>query len=104
MGDVVFANVFGVEFPVCNEEQKVRLEAAYAGAIEYERNNPDRADGCSCELLIDLLTEGTPRNSVILAAFAVAAVAKDLYEKKAKIAFVLQALQAIEMGSPRGNA
>lgn len=102
MGDVVFANVFGVEFPVCNEDQKVRMEAAFKDAMEYDAAHRGEDDGCSCELIIDLLTEGATRSSCILAAFA---LAEDLYEKKAKIAaFVLQALQAIEMESPRGNA
>ena len=103
MKELVFANVFGVEFPVCSEGQKVRLEAAYKDAIEYELAHPpdEESDGCSCELIIDLLTPGAPRSSCFLAAVA---IAKDLYEKKAKLAYVLQALQAIEMESPRGNA
>lgn len=95
------AKAFGAEdFPVCNEEQKAQLEAAFKEAVAYEDAH-GIFEGCMCDLIIALLSDETPRGARILAAFA---VAKEAYTKKAALAQVLSMLEGVEMMSERGNA
>jgi hypothetical protein len=80
----VFAKVFGGEFPVCNEEQKVDLEAAYGkmlekfpdGQIKYD-NNP-----CTCEVITSLLKGEAVHEIQMSLALK---VAQEIYAKKEEI-------------------
>lgn len=74
-----FADVFGVQFPVCSLEQKLKLEAAFKSASEHEKAEGEFKHDCTCDLITALLAPETPRGAAIIAAWA---IARDVYNRK----------------------
>lgn len=84
----IYADVFGGKYPVCDEDQKFRLEAAFATVSDGDLDS--RLHKCSCDLIIDLLSPNTTRSTAIEAALA---IAKLIYEKKEAAGMLFDALQ-----------
>lgn len=79
---VVYASVFGGDFPVCSEKQALELEEAYAKALKYEEEHPEEKndlDRCTCDMIIGLLNGTLNRYELMAAAIF---IAKDIYQKK----------------------
>lgn len=89
----VFADVFGGKFPVCNVEQKDKIEAAFKSAVAFTDGLPEGGivKGCSCDLIIALLGESDDREARIVAATR---IAQEMYAMKRTIDLFAQGLQA----------
>jgi len=75
----IYAEAFGGQFPVCTEEQKTKLEAAFKDAYAYEQEHGTAKHSCTCDLIIALMQPNVDRKDAIAAA---ASVARNLYEAK----------------------
>jgi hypothetical protein len=78
------AKVFEVEdMPVCDDDQKLLMEASYKDAMEYGLTEQSKAElnakTCTCALIIRLLNGTATRTDQILLA---AEVASDMYKAK----------------------
>lgn len=92
----VYANVFGVQFPVCSEEQKQEMEAAYQSALAYEKEQGEFKHDCACDLITALLAPETPRAATIVAAWG---IARDVYSKKQAGLMIQSILEAAVAGT-----
>lgn len=97
---MVYANVFGGQFPVCNEQQKAQIEEAYAKLIEQDKTSPIRqTHECMCDLIIRLLNGGADHSTQISAAMF---IAKIIYTEKTLIRELYEQMEKMMM-MPQGN-
>lgn len=97
---IIYANAFGGMFPVCSEEQKVRMEAAFNSAMDYgksdeniqrEKESAENPE-CTCDLIIRLLDGSANRSDMISLG---ASIAKDIYQGKSLAAALVMAMNAL---------
>jgi hypothetical protein len=90
----VYASAFGGDFPVCNEEQALAMEAAYADA---KANASEKDEGCTCDLIIALLNGKATRGQLFTAG---AGIAQDIFLKKMVMTAMVTAMEDAVLKQP----
>ena len=99
---MVYANVFGGQFPVCNEKQKAEIEQAYADLMKRDaaQGGIKNKHECMCDLIITLLKgEGDFEIQVAAALF----ISKIIYMEKKVVEELSNQLEQVMMMQPSSS-